>query len=103
MNDLLRDFGTLESLLRMNWLVSGLPVELGSAVRKILVDVESPGQWHTTLLKCILEKQISRTLQSMPELHRVDSQYYSSSFERYRTLKIAKQTAVKQADSSPVV
>jgi hypothetical protein len=81
----------------MNWLVSELPVELGSAVRKILVDVESPGKWHPTLLKCILEKQISRTLQTMPELHRVDSQYYSSSFERYRTLKIVKQNAVKQA------
>jgi len=97
MNDLLRDFGTLESLLRMSWLISGLPVELGSAVRKILVNIENPGQWHTTLLKCILEKQISRALQSMPDLHRVDSQYYSSSFERYRTLKIAKQNAVKQA------
>lgn len=95
--DLLRDFGTLESLLRMNWLVSGLPAEMSSAARRILVEVENPGQWSATLLKCILEKQISRTLQSLPELHRVDSQYYSSSFERYRTLKIAKQKAVKQA------
>lgn len=99
-NELLRDFGTLESLPRMNWLVLALPVELGSAVRKILTDIESPGEWQPTLLKCILEKQISRTLQSMPELHRVDSQYYSSSFERYRILKIAKQSAVKQATQS---
>jgi hypothetical protein len=100
MNNLVRDFATLESLLRINLLISQLPAELGAAVRKILTEVEHPSCWQNTLVKCVLEKQISRTLQSMPELHRVDSQYYSSSFERYRTLKLAKQNAVKQATQS---
>jgi len=96
-SDLLRDFGTLENVLRTNLLISELPPELQNAVRKILLTTKSANQWQPTLVKGVLDNQISRILQSLPELHRVDSQYYVSSFQRYRDLKSAKETAVRTA------
>jgi hypothetical protein len=94
---LVERLSTVENLLRLRDLMSGIPKELSLAVAETFLTVEAPSKWQATLQRAILQQGISGILRTVPELHRVDAEYYASTYKHYRELKSAKCIAVRDA------
>ncbi|WP_342378240.1 AAA domain-containing protein [Myxococcus stipitatus] len=89
---------TVEGLLRMRALLSGMPSALATAVEALArqsgVDVETG--W-TTVLKSTLAAEVSSRLRENPGLQHIDADRTQSTQSRYRVLEEKKRSLVRDA------